>query len=138
MLYVPAFEVTVGQTVVPHVLSADPASAPASVDMQSWKEGDTTAFSASHLPMIVSPNPKTSLEEGDCWVIGLAKLSSLCVLAVKYSVCVCDVAVGEGCNGEGDDDDDEGGGSGAAVAAEESEEGEHVPLSKAEGAMATK
>jgi len=129
--------VTVGHTVVPHVLSADPLSAPASVDMQSWKEGDTTAFSASHLPMIVSPDPKTSFEEGDCQVIALAKLSSLCFLAVKYSVCVCDVAEGEGRNKEGDDDD-EGGGSGAAVVAEGFEEGEPVPLSEAEGVIATK
>lgn len=127
-LYVPASEVTVGQTVVPHVLSADPVSVPASVDMQSWKEGDTTAFSASHLPMIVSPDPKTSLEEGDCQVMALAKLSSLCFLAVKYSFRVCDVAEGEGC-----DDDEEGGGSGAAVVAEGSEEEEPVPLSEAEG-----
>ena len=137
MLYVPAFDVTVGQTVVPHVLSSDPVSAPASVDMQSWKEGDTTAFSASHLPMIVSPDPKTSSEEGDCQVIALAKLSSLCFLAVKYSFCVCDVAGGEGCN-----EDDEGGSSGAVAADAdvntEGSEGEPVPLSKVEGAIATK
>jgi hypothetical protein len=126
--------VTVGQTVVPHILSADPVSAPASVDMQSWKEGDTAAFSASHLPMIVSPDPKTSLEEGDCQVIVLAKLSSLSFLAVKYSVCVCDVAEGEGCN-EDDVDEDEGGGSEAAVVVADadvntgrSEEGEPVPI----------
>ena len=33
MLYVPAFDVTVGQTAVPHVLSVDPVSVPASADM---------------------------------------------------------------------------------------------------------
>lgn len=133
-LYVPASEVTVGQTVVPHVLSADPVSAPPSVDMQSWKEGDTAAFSVCHLPTIVSPDPKMSLEEGDCQLIALAKLSSLCFLAVKCSFCfcVCDVAEGE------EDNDDEGGGSGAAVVAEGSEEGEPVPLSEAKGAIGSR
>ena len=80
--------------------------------------------------MIVSPNPKTSFEEGGCHVVALAKLSSLCFLAVKYSFCVCDVAKGKGCNEEGDDN--EGDGSGAAVVAEGSGEGEPVPLSELE------
>ena len=111
-------------------------SAPASVGMQGWEEGDTTAFSASHLPMIVFPDPKMSLEEGDCQVIALAKLSLLYFL----TVCVSEVAEGEGCSEK--EDNGGGGDSGPAVVAagdnanvnmEGCEEGKPVPLSDAEG-----